>query len=227
MPSSAYLVTSQACALTRVFSHGLSFLQVFSDVLDGFGGSEHPGLVYTRDTAPSEGTKTSPDWLEVAVNVLLLIMAVFSWPPVPPPPLPNSSTSLFLMKCECPFGSGTKGVRGGEKSWRRTLGQKSEAVGWGVVGVLETLCFYPTVKLFVLNEAKKTLNGFQSGDRNMFVYVSVWRERQRARERARESMHRKDWGFVQVKTSQEDGFNLPMLCLHVYNVKGIKVPLYL
>lgn len=36
-------------------------------------------------------------------------------------------------------------------------------------GGLETLCFYPTVKLFVLNEAKKTPNGFPRGDRSMFM----------------------------------------------------------
>lgn len=142
-----------------------------------------------------------------------------SCPPATPPQLLH--LSFFLMKCECPFGSGTKGVRGGEKSRGRNSGPEKRSSGVGV-GVLETLCFYPTVKLFVLNEAKKTLNGFPSGDRNMFVYVSVWREKKGERQRARESMHRKDWGFVQVKTSHEDGFNLPMLCLHVYNVKEDK-----
>lgn len=116
VPSSAYLVTLPTCVLMRVFSHGPPFPPVLCDILDVFGGPTHPGVGLYPRYFPSGGTKMSSDWLEAVANVLLLITEVLftllaSCPPQHPSPTPPP---LFLMKCECPFGSGTKGVRGGK-----------------------------------------------------------------------------------------------------------------
>lgn len=69
------------------------------------------------------------------VYVLLLITEVLVYPLGPPGPTPN-----LLMKGECPFG---RRDRQGQREDGR------EEVFW------KHYAFYPTVKLFVLNEGKK------------------------------------------------------------------------
>lgn len=56
------------------------------------------------------------------------------------------------------FWSESRREGGQRKKWGRTWGQKSEAQ---CGGFLETLCFYPTMKLFVLNKAKRSSEAFR------------------------------------------------------------------
>lgn len=130
--------------------------------------------------------------------VLLLITEVLFTLLASRPPLHTP----FIIKLECPFG---------QNAQEKGVGGKSEEHGAKLVklsggrGFLETFCFYPTVKLFVLNEAKRSWEAFQVGTK-ICLCVCVFT-----------CACRMEWGF-QVKTRQEDGFNSPMLCLYVYIV---------
>lgn len=126
-------------------------------------------------------------WLQTFLFTLLALL-------VQSPRTPN-----LLMKGECPFGQ--RGRQGQREDGR-------EEVFW------KHYTFYPTVKLFVLNEGKKKrLRFFWAGTEIcLYMFVCVCAHTRTQSHSCMLSW--KNWPLFQVQTSPKDDFHL--LCLWVF-----------